>query len=134
MIAPKKICLISFILLCVCSGVKNSFATHISQPILIDPKTHYAVGDTINLSGWVEYNTQPAPDVLLHFKLTRFDGSPVADQSYPSNQEGHFEFKFDTQKEIPGKYQFTVTSHCLEIHRYACTYNSQTLSIQLSNP
>ncbi len=130
----KKIYLILFILLSICSGVKNSFATHISQPILIDPKTHYAVGDTIILSGWVEYNMQPAPDVLLNFKLIRFDGSLVADQSYPSNQEGSFEFKLDTQKETPGEYQFTVTSHCLEIHRYACTYKSQTLSIQLSNP
>ncbi len=133
--AAKKNYLISFvILLIICSGIKNSFATHISQPILIDPKIHYTVGNTVVLNGWVEYSTQPAPNVLLNFKLIRSDGSLAADQSYPSNQKGHFEFKFDTQNELPGTYQFTVTSHCLEIHRYACTYKNQTLSIQLSNP
>jgi len=133
--AAKKIYLIAFvILLILCSGIKSSFATHISQPVLIDPKTHYTIGDAIILKGWVEYNAQPAPDVLLNFKLTRTDGSLVTDQSYPSDQKGHFEFKFDTQNEPPGTYQFTVTSHCLEIHRYACTYKYQTLSIQLSNP
>lgn len=131
----KKNYLNSFvILLIICGGIKNSFATHISQPVLIDPKTHFTVGDTVVLSGWVEYNAQPAPDVLLNFKLIRSDGSLVTDQSYPSNQKGHFEFKFDTKNEPPGSYQFTVTSHCLEIHRYACTYKNQTLFIQLSNP
>ncbi|SEG05411.1 hypothetical protein [Nitrosomonas ureae] len=133
--AAKKIYLISFIILLIlCSGIKNSFATHISQPVLIDPKTHYTIGDTMILKGWVEYNAQPAPDVLLNFKLIHTDGSIVVDQSYPSDQKGHFEFKFDTKNDPPGTYQFNVTSHCLEIHRYACTYKNQTLSIQLSNP
>ncbi|PSJ18090.1 hypothetical protein C7H79_04340 [Nitrosomonas supralitoralis] len=135
--AFRKIYLISFILLLFMeNGVTNAFATHISQPILVDPKTHYTVGDTIILHGWVEYNAQPAPDVLLNFKLTHSDSdeAPVADQSYPSDQKGRFEFKFDTTNEAPGAYLFTITSHCLEIHRYACTYKNQTLSIQLSNP
>ncbi len=135
MTATKKTYFISFIILfCVSGGIKNSYATHISQPILTDPKVHYTVGDTIILHGWVEYNAQPAPDVLLNFKLINSDGSLIMDQSYPSNQEGRFEFKFDTQEKTPGRYQFTVTSHCLEIHRYACTYKNQTVSIQLSNP
>jgi hypothetical protein len=61
----KKNYLLSFItLLIICSGTKNSFATHISKPILIDPKTHYTVGNPVALHGWVEYNAQPAPDVL----------------------------------------------------------------------
>lgn len=109
----------------------QAFATHISQPVLIDPQTQYAIGETVALRGRVDYNEQPAPDVLLNFKLTRPDGSAAADQSYPSDQNGLFEFKFDTHNEKAGSYQFTVTSHCLEIHRYACTYKNQTLSIQL---
>lgn len=133
--AAKKNYLISFvILLIICSGIKNSFATHISQPILIDPKTHYTVGDTVILNGWVEYNTQPAPDVLLNFKLTRADGTIAVDQSYASDAEGRFDFKFDTKNEKPGSYQLTITSHCLEIHRYACTYKNQTWPIHLNNP
>ena len=112
----------------------HSFATHISQPVLIDAKTHFAIGDTIVLRGRVDYNEQPAPDVLLNFKLTRPDGTVAVDQFYPSNEKGQFEFTFDTRNEQPGTYQLTITSHCLEIHRYACTYKNTALSIQLSKP
>ena len=131
MIAAKKTYSISFALLfTLCGVIQNSFATHISEPVLIDPKTHYKIGDTVILHGRVDYNAQPAPDVLLNFKLTRPDGTIAVDQSYPSNQEGQFEFKFDSKNEAPGTYQITITSHCLEIHRYACTYKNQTLSIE----
>ncbi len=131
MLASKKTYAVSFALLLILCGVmQNSFATHISKPVLIDPKTQYNVGDTVILHGWVDYNEKPAPDVLLNFKLTRPDGTIAVDQSYPSDQEGHFEFKFDSKNEVPGTYQITITSHCLEIHRYACTYKNQTLSIE----
>ncbi len=131
MMRSKKTYTISFVLLFILCGVmQNSFATHISKPVLIDPKTQYNVGDTVILHGWVDYNAQPAPDVLLNFKLTRPDGTIAVDQSYPSNQEGLFEFKLDSKNEAPGTYQITITSHCLEIHRYACTYKNQTLSIE----
>ncbi|UJP06279.1 MAG: hypothetical protein LZF61_04710 [Nitrosomonas sp.] len=115
----------------VCGGAVQAFATHISQPIVTDPKTQYAAGETVMLHGWVNYNDQAAADVLLNFKVTRSDGSVAADQSYPSDREGRFEFSFDTRTEKPGAYQITVTSHCLEIHRYACTYKNQTVMIQL---
>jgi len=114
--------------------IGDTFATHISQPVLIDPKTQYTVGDTIILHGRVDYNAQSAPDVLLNFKLTRPDGTLAVDQSYSSDSEGRFDFKFDTKNAVPGAYQITITSHCLEIHRYACTYKNQTLSIHLNNP
>lgn len=112
----------------------NALATHISQPILENPQAQYHVGETITLYGWVEYNAQPAPDVLLNFKLTREDGTVAADQSYPSDANGRFEFKFDTRDDKPANYQLIITSHCLEIHRYACTYKTQTLSINLTTP
>ncbi|SDW65600.1 hypothetical protein [Nitrosomonas oligotropha] len=131
MISKKTFLLLSAWLMVLTGFIGQAWATHISQPILTDPKTHYAAGETVILHGRVDYNEQPAPDVLLNFKLTRADGSVAADQSYPSDQNGLFEFKFDTRNEKAGSYQFTVTSHCLEIHRYACTYKNQTLSIQL---
>lgn len=131
MLASNKTYAVSFaLLLILCGMMQNSFATHISKPVLIDPKTQYNVGDTVILHGWVDYSEKPAPDVLLNFKLTRPDGTIAVDQSYPSDQEGHFEFKFDSKNEVPGTYQITITSHCLEIHRYACTYKNQTLSIE----
>lgn len=131
MISKKAFILLSAWLIAFTGFIGQAIATHISQPILIDPKAQYATGETIVLHGRVDYNEQPAPDVLLNFKLIRADGSVAADQAYPSDEKGHFEFKFDTQHEKPGTYQFTVTSHCLEIHRYACTYKNQTLSIHL---
>lgn len=119
------------ILLGLCNTMGIAFATHISQPIVTDPKTQYAIGETVILRGWVNYNEQATPDVLLNFKVTRPDGSVALDRSYPSNAEGWFEFEFDTKNEKPGTYRITITSHCLEIHRYACTYKNQTVSIQL---
>ena len=135
MTASKKTLIFAFLaLLFLASGIPSSWATHISQPILIDPKTQFTIGEPVILHGWVNYNDQAAADVLLNFKVTRPDGSILADQSYPSNAEGQFEFKFDTKSEAPGSYQVTITSHCLEIHRYACTYKSQSLTIHLKNP
>jgi len=132
MILSKKTYVISLaLLLILCGVITDSLATHISKPVLIDPKTEYTVGSTVILQGWVDYNEKPAPDVLLNFLVTRPDGTVAVDQSYPSNQDGHFEFKFVTKNEVPGTYQITITSHCLEIHRYACTYQNQTLSIHL---
>lgn len=135
MMASKRTYVISLLLLLIlCGVIKNSFATHISKPVLIDPKTKYIAGDTVILHGWVDYNAQPTPDVLLNFKLTRPDGTIAVDQSYPSDHEGHFEFKFNSKNEVPGIYQIIITSHCLEIHRQVCTYQNQILSINLNNP
>lgn len=135
MTASRKTFMVAWIgLLLLNGGVANSWATHISQPILINPKIQYIVGEPVILHGWVNYNDQATADVLLNFKVIRPDGSTLADQSYPSNPEGQFEFKFETKNETPGSYQITITSHCLEIHRYACTYKNQSLVIQLKNP
>ncbi len=132
MMAAKKTHSISFALLFIlCGVIQNSFATHISEPVLIDPPTQFKAGDMVILHGRVDYNAQPTPDVLLNFKLIRPDGTMAVDQSYSSNAAGHFEFKFDSKDEVPGTYQITITSHCLEIHRYACTYKNQTLSFEL---
>lgn len=135
MMASKKTSIFAFsVLLFLFGSLSSSWATHISQPILINPKTQYTIGESVTLHGWVNYNDQAAADVLLNFRVIRPDGSTLVDQSYPSNAKGQFEFKFDTKSEAPGNYQITITSHCLEIHRYACTYKSQSLVIQLKNP
>lgn len=111
--------------------VQNANATHISEPILSEPKTEYTLGEKIVLNGWVSYNDQPTADVLLNFKVIRPDGTTATEQSYPSDSSGHFAFEFDTSNQIPGTYQVTITSHCLEIHRHICTYKNQTLSIKV---
>lgn len=123
---------IFLLLLGLCGSIAPALATHISQPIVTDIKTQVTVGETVVLRGWVNYNNQAAPDVLLHFKVTRPDDTTAVEQSFQSNAEGRFEFTFDTQSEAPGMYRITVTSHCLDMHRYACTYKNQTVSIQLT--
>ncbi len=106
-------------------------ATHISEPILIEPKTEYRLGERITLYGWVSYDNKPTADVLLAFKLSHPDASIVTETSYPSDIDGQFLFEYSTNKLIPGKYLITVTSHCLEIHRSICTYKNKTLNIQI---
>lgn len=113
---------------------QHVLATHISQPIVENAQKQYSVGENIVIQGWVEYQQKPAADVLLNFKLQRADGSVIVDQSYPSDEQGRFEFKFDTQQQAPGTFQLTITSHCLEIHRYACTYKNTAVSIELAKP
>ena len=73
-------------------------ATHISRPVLVEPGTHYRVGEKIIVNGWVDYNAQPTADVLLHFLVTAADGTILDEQSYTSDKQGHFHFEFDTGK------------------------------------
>lgn len=114
-----------------CSLVQNASATHISEPVLSEPETEYKLGEKIVLNGWVSYNDQPTADVLLNFKVIRPDGATAVEQSYHSDVSGHFAFEFDTSDQIPGTYQVTITSHCLEIHRNICTYKNQTLAVKV---
>lgn len=109
----------------------QTFATHISKPILVEPRTEYALGEKIILNGWADYNAQPTADVLLNVTLTQSDGKIWADQSQHTDKQGHFEFEFDTKDLTVGLYQITITSHCQEIHRSICNYNKQTLTINI---
>jgi len=117
-----------------CSLAASVNATHISKPVLVEPNTHYRIGETVIINGWVDYNAQPTADVLLHFKVATQDGKVLAEDSFPSDKQGHFHFEFDTKNQLPGSYTITVTSHCLEIHRPLCSFNSETLIFKLDNP
>lgn len=120
-----------FLAVLLCSLVQNANATHISEPILSEPKTEYKLGEKIVLNGWVSYNDQPTAEVLLNFKVIRPDGTTAVEQSSPSDDSGRFTFEFDTNDQIPGTYQVIITSHCLEIHRHICTYKNKTLAVEV---
>ncbi len=122
------------LMLFLCGTATHVGATHISKPVLADPSTNYRLGDKIVINGWVDYNAQPTADVLLHFQVTTEDGTVIAEQSYPSDKQGHFQFEFDTKNQSPGIYKIIITSHCLEIHRSICSYNSEILLFDLNNP
>jgi len=111
--------------------IKNSFATHISKPVIVEPETEYLIGEKVTLNGWAEYNEQPTADVLLNFKVSESDDTVIFDQSHATDLHGHFEFQFDTKNLTPGLFKVTITSHCKEIHRPICTYKNQTLTINL---
>lgn len=113
------------------SASLNAHATHISEPVLSEPKTEYHLGDKIILNGWASYDNKPTADVLLAFKVTNPDGFIVKEESYPSDVNGQFIFNFSTNNLAPGAYLLTVTSHCQEIHRSICTYKHKTLSINI---
>lgn len=130
----QKYILISMLMLFLCVISTNASATHISKPVLVKPDTQYTVGEKIIINGWVDYNEQPTADVLLNFQVTTEDGTLIVDKSYPSDKQGHFQFEFDSKGQSPGTYKIIVTSHCLEIHREICSYNSETLIFDLINP
>lgn len=129
-----KILITCWLFLMIISFTANIGATHISIPVLLDTDTHYVVGEKVVINGWVDYNSQPTADVLLNFQVTTQDDVLLVEESYPSDKQGHFEFEFDTQFQDPGIYKIIVTSHCKEIHRNICSYNSETLTFELSNP
>ncbi|GKS69545.1 hypothetical protein W03_15490 [Nitrosomonas sp. PY1] len=130
----KKTYHIALISLILFGFTSQAWATHISQPVIESLQSQYTAGDTVVVQGWVMYREKPTADVLLNFKLLHPDGHIIVDKSYPSDSQGQFKFKFDTQHEAPGAYQLTVTSHCLGIHRYACTYKNATTLIKLTKP
>ena len=109
-------------------------ATHISKPVLVEPGTQYTVGEKIVINGWVDYNALPTAGVLLNFQVTTSEGAVITEKSYPSDKQGHFQFEFDSKSLSPGTYRIIITSHCLEIHRAICSYNSETLIFDLNNP
>ncbi|MEM3089078.1 MAG: hypothetical protein QXY22_00745 [Candidatus Nitrosotenuis sp.] len=107
-------------------------ATHISKPVVVEPKTEYILGEKVAIRGWVNYNEVPTADVLLNFKVTGH-GGVLAERSFPSDDTGNFTFEFETRDLEPGRYDIVITSHCLEVHRQICTYQSQTLSVNLQD-
>ncbi len=131
MLTKRNFVFLFLLTLLLCGAVKNSFATHISKPILVEPKTEYTLGEKVIFNGWAEYNQQPTANVLINFKVSQPDDAVIIDESQHTDQQGHFEFAFETKNLTPGRYQITITSHCKEIHRSICSYNSQTLSINL---
>lgn len=128
-IKSKKVLLILFWLInCIVLEVN---ATHISKPVILESKTQYKQGEKAVVNGWVNYQDQPTPDVLLNAKILRADGTEVTEVFLISDQQGKFNLEFETNHLLPGNYQIIVTSQCLEVHRPVCTYQSTTLVIDV---
>jgi hypothetical protein len=56
-------------------------ATHISKPVITTERLEYPVGELVTIEGWVNYNNEPAPEVLLDIMVITADGNETIDRS-----------------------------------------------------
>lgn len=121
------------ILILALSISQESFATHISQPILeIKEGTRYYLGEEIKITGWVEYDGRATSDVLLNAKVSDPLNKTILDDFLTSDSEGNFELTFRaSQNATSGLYTINIISMCWEQHREICTHKSAQAKINL---
>ena len=113
------------------SASQDIFATHISRPIPYLDKNEFSSNETIDLNGWVEYNGNPASDVLVQVFLEK-ERDKLASDNVTTNSNGNFSAILSIPSEIePGNYTISVTSLCQEIHSNVCTYQWEELPITI---
>jgi len=118
-------------LVSIVSGSFNVFATHISKPIPYLDKNEFLSNEIINVNGWVEYNSEPATDVLVQVFLEKERDQLTSDNA-TSDSNGNFSAILSIPNEIePGNYTVSVTSLCQEIHSNVCTYQWEELPITI---
>jgi hypothetical protein len=106
-------------------------ATHISKPVPYLDKNEFLPNETIDLKGWVEYNGQPASDVIVQVWLEKERDKLISD-NVTSNVNGNFSATMLIPSGIePGNYSVSVTSLCQEIHSSVCTYQWEELPITI---
>jgi 5-hydroxyisourate hydrolase-like protein (transthyretin family) len=94
-------------------------------------KSEFLPNETIDLKGWVEYNGQPASNVLVQVWLEKERDKLVSD-NVTSNANGNFSSILSIPPEIePGNYTVSVTSLYQEIHSNICTYQFEELPITI---
>ena len=127
----KSIIFLSLVLFC--SGlIAESHQTHVSKPVLSIDKTQYKSGDTVVLSGWVNYDNSPTSDVLLQIVVTDPLGAKIFEGYETSKEDGTFFTEFSIpDNSISGTYKIDVISQCREVHRDICTNQSEFLTITI---
>ncbi len=109
----------------------DAFATHISKPIPYLEKDEFLPNETINVNGWVEYNDEPASDVLVQVFLEKERINLVSD-NVTSDSNGNFSAVLSIPNETEtGNYTVSVTSLCQEIHSNVCTYQFEELPLTI---
>ena len=114
-------------------GVQDAYSTHISQPIItVDDNLVYSIGDSLSITGWVEYDDAATSDVLLSVKISNQNGTVVSDFFLTSDSDGKFEFPFElTENDASGDYLVNIMSMCREIHRDICTHKTAETTISV---
>ena len=126
-----KVALVFFVFLfCVNFIILESYQTHVSSPVITSDKTNYKQGESIIISGWVNYNEQATSDVLLRIIVTDPLEMKIFDEYVTSNPEGEFSIEIPMSENTKiGSYDIEVTSQCREIHREICTHQNESMSI-----
>jgi hypothetical protein len=118
-------------------NLQTLLATHVSEPILvIDPKIQYKKNQTISTNGWVEYNNQPASDVLVLIRLTNPDSDEIFREEIRSDSNGNFSASINLAElnlTEMGAYRITAESQCRDVHRSICNHNSTSQIVQVIN-
>jgi hypothetical protein len=112
----------------------DTFATHISKPILTMDKQTFDVNENITVKGWVEYQNNPASDVLLDIVLTHEPngGNELVRNQVRSNDAGNFTSNIILPvNTVPGNYTLTVISQCRDEHRNICTNQNSFIPISI---
>jgi hypothetical protein len=112
----------------------DTFATHISKPILTMDKQNFEINETITVKGWVEYQNNPASDVLLDIVVINEPdgGNELIRSQVVSNDTGNFTSNVILPVNTgPGNYTLTVISQCREEHRNICTNQHSSIPISI---
>jgi hypothetical protein len=112
----------------------DGFATHISKPILTMDKQTFDVNENITVKGWVEYQNNPASDVLLDIVVIHEPngGNELVRNQVRSNDAGNFTSNIILPvNTAPGNYTLAVISQCREEHRNICTNQNSLIPISI---
>ncbi len=115
--------------------LQDAYSTHISVPVVVTvgESLEYFFDDDLIISGWVEYNNNPTPDVLLNIKVFDQNRIQVSDTFVNSDSNGEFQYVFSLPDDsIPGNYTVIITSMCWEQHRQICAHNTAQVVVNVS--
>ncbi len=114
-------------------GIQGAYATHVSQPIMtVEDSLVYSYGDTLTISGWVNYSDEPTSNVLLSVKISNSNGTVISDFFLTSDSDGKFEFPFELSQDDPsGDYLVNIMSMCREVHRDICTHKTAEITVNV---
>ncbi len=107
------------------AGIDGAYATHTSIPV-IEPLPFYLVNEHHQLNGTILYNGQPTSGVLVEVTISAPDGS-IIKEYVRSGDDGSFSVIFTPRSS--GYHTLIVTSHCRDVHRDICTYQSTTIQL-----
>jgi len=104
----------------------ESYATHVSQPILtMEENLQYFLGDEFLITGWVEYDGKPTSDVLLSVRILDPSNETIVDDFVTSDYKGEFKKIIQIPSQgTTGIYTVDVLSMCWQEHRQICTHKS----------